>query len=157
MSIRIKPYIYSVLITLGLGIISAVILGDSTEIYRSINRPPLSPPSWVFPVVWTILYITMGIALGMIWSDKKLCRDEAIKWYFLQLVINILWPLFFFNAGWYVFSLLWIIILDITVIITIIKFYRCKPNAGLLLIPYLVWILFATYLNAGIVLLNSWW
>lgn len=154
MSIRIKPFIYSILITLGAGILSAIITGNSTDVYSVMNKPPLSPPSWVFPVAWTILYTLMGIAAGIVMNTN--CKDKAtaIKYYALQLIVNILWPIIFFTAKLYLLAFLWILLLDVLVVITIFKFYNCNKKSAYLLLPYLVWLIFATYLNLGVVILN---
>ena len=136
------------------GAVSALLTKDSMEMFEMIEKPPLSPPGWLFPVVWTILYVIMGISAYMIMvSDAR--REEiegALQLYRYQLLVNFLWPTFFFNFQWYFFSLLWLILLWILVFLMIRKFANVKPLAAYINIPYLIWLTFAAYLNTGI-----WW
>ena len=115
--------------------------------YQDLNKPPLSPPGIIFPIVWTILYIIMG------YSFYK--QDEQNKTiYYSQLVVNGLWSIFFFVFKWYLFSFIWIILLIILVIIMIKEFYKLNKLSGLINIPYLIWLIFAAYLSFGIYILN---
>lgn len=115
--------------------------------YQDLNKPPLSPPGIIFPIVWTILYIIMG------YSFYK--QDEQNKTiYYTQLVVNGLWSIFFFVFKWYLFSFIWIILLIILVIIMIKEFYKVNKLSGLINIPYLIWLIFAAYLSFGVYLLN---
>lgn len=115
--------------------------------YQDLNKPPLSPPGIIFPIVWTILYIIMG------YSFYK--QDEQNKTiYYTQLVVNGLWSIFFFVFKWYLFSFIWIILLIILVIIMIKEFYKLNKLSGLINIPYLIWLIFAAYLSFGVYLLN---
>ncbi len=144
-----------VLITELIGVLSNLFSGNTGQIYTSLVRPPLSPPGWLFGVIWPILYLLMGIAAYMIYqSPETLDRKKAITLYWVQLFVNFLWPIVFFRLGWYWISVLVILILDVLVLMTTIKFYKINKVAGYLLIPYLFWILFATYLNIGIAILN---
>ena len=118
--------------------------------YNSLVQPPLSPPSIVFPIVWTILYVLMGISYYLLKNSSK--KEKII--YFVQLGVNALWSLFFFIGKFYLFSFIWIILLDVLVIFMIGIFYQNSKISGYLQIPYLIWILFATYLNLGIYVLN---
>ena len=121
--------------------------------YNSLQKPPLAPPSILFPIVWTILYTLMGISYGRL-KSKELTDDKVNMIYYLQLAINLLWSFIFFVFKWRLVAFLWIILLDIAVIIMIIRFYPKDKIAGVLQIPYLLWSLFATYLTLGIYLLN---
>ncbi len=122
--------------------------------YDNLNKPFLSPPKIAFPIVWTILYILMGISYGIL-SEKKLLDSKSKFIYYLQLGINALWSIFFFVFKWRLFSFIWILLLDIVVLIMIIDFYKKDKTAGLIQIPYLIWILFASYLNLGVYILNK--
>ena len=122
--------------------------------YDNLNKPFLSPPKIAFPIVWTILYILMGISYGIL-SEKKLLDFKSKFIYYLQLGINALWSIFFFVFKWRLFSFIWILLLDIVVLIMIIDFYKKDKTAGLIQIPYLIWILFASYLNLGVYILNK--
>ena len=121
-----------------------------------VNKPPLSPPAFLFPIVWTILYILMGIsAYLIIKSDANLEeKTKALKIYIYQLIVNFLWPIFFFNLKWYFFSFLWILLLWVLIIVMIREFSRISKTAGYLLVPYLLWVTFATYLTFAIWVLN---
>src|SRR5699024_589454 len=110
-------------------------------------------PGFIFGIVWTILYILMGISYGIL--DTKNLMDEKInKIYYLQLIVNLIWPILFFVFKWRLFSAIWIILLVILVIKMIIDFYRKNKLSAYLQIPYLLWTIFATYLNIGVYLLN---
>jgi len=150
----LKKLIISILISLGVGGLSALITSGSIDIYMTLVKPPLAPPSIIFPIVWTILYILMGISSYIIYKSLDIEKDSALKVYLLQLFINFVWPILFFLLKLRLLSLIWIILLVITVMIMIKKFYDIDKNAAYLQIPYLLWILFATYLNFGFYILN---
>ncbi len=138
-----------ILIPVAIGGIVGFIINPYID-YNSLVQPPLSPPSIVFPIVWTILYVLMGISYYLLKNPSK--KEKII--YFVQLGVNALWSLFFFIGKFYLFSFIWIILLDVLVIFMIGIFYQNSKISGYLQIPYLVWILFATYLNLGIYILN---
>ena len=121
--------------------------------YDSLNKPAFSPPKLAFPIAWTILYILMGVSYGII-NEKNLNDSQTKFLYYLQLGVNALWSVIFFILKWRLFAFIWIILLDILVIIMTINFYKKNKLAGLLQIPYIIWILFATYLNWGFYILN---
>ena len=122
----------------------------NNEVYQNLNKP-FEIPSIVFPIVWSILYLLMAISLYIV---KKEDSNENYLIYYIQLIVNSLWTLFFFGFKWYLFSFFWIILLIILVIAMIRKFYSVKPIAGYLNIPYLLWLIFAGYLNFMIYYLN---
>ena len=145
----------SLLIPMITGGISAFIIRDSTDIYPTLERPPLSPPSWLFPVVWTILYILMGVSLYLIRISNT--TDEKRTAYILfaaQLILNFIWSPLFFIAEKYFLSLLVLIALVICTAAMIAAFYKISKSAALLQIPYFLWLCFAGYLNFGIYILN---
>ena len=152
MNNKIGIYIKSILLPVIVGGIVGLIISRFID-YNSLEKPFLAPPSIVFPIVWTILYILMGISYGRL-KSKELTDEKTNIIYYVQLGINALWSIFFFVLKWRLFSFFWIILLDIAVILMIINFYKKDKVAGLLQIPYLLWSLFATYLNLGIYLLN---
>lgn len=120
--------------------------------YNNLNQPPLSPPSITFPIVWSILYLLIGLAY---YFYRRNNADEKTDFiYYLQLVINYFWSIFFFVFKWRFFSIIWLILLVITIIILMIKYYKESKVSFYLFIPYLVWCLFATYLNIGVYILN---
>ena len=150
---KLKIYAKSILIPVIIGGIVGILISNYID-YDSLIKPFLAPPSIVFPIMWTILYILMGISYGIL-KSKNLLNSE-IKWiYYLQLFVNAMWPIIFFIWKWRFFAFLWIILLDVLVIILIIKFYQKNKISGLLQIPYLLWTIFASYLNLSIYLLNK--
>lgn len=138
------------------GVLSSLLTGENMMLFDRVEKPPLSPPGWLFPVVWTLLYTLMGIAsyLVLVTPVSEEEKKKAISLYIYQLVVNFLWPTFFFNFQWFFFSFLWLVLLWVLIFITLIHFYRISKPAGYLLIPYLIWVTFAGYLNLGIWLLN---
>lgn len=122
--------------------------------YNTLQKPPLSPPGFLFGIVWTILYILMGISYGLL-ETRNLVDDEVKMAYYWQLTVNLIWPIIFFVLKWRLFACIWIVLLVILVINMIIKFYRKHKLAAYLQIPYLLWTIFATYLNIGVYILNK--
>lgn len=120
--------------------------------YEYINKPPLAPPKIFFPIAWSIIYLLMGISYYLFRKDYEDTLTTIV--YYIQLFINALWSIVFFIFKWRFFSILWIILLDIFVILLIYLFYKKKPISAYLNIPYLLWSLFATYLTIGIYILN---
>lgn len=124
--------------------------------YAGLVKPWFTPPSWVFGPVWTILYALMGIAAGLVWHAKKTAeRQAAIKIYFIQLGLNVIWSLLFFGLRSPAYALVEIIVLWIAIALTIKAFYPISKNAAMLLVPYILWVTVATALNAGVWLLNA--
>ena len=145
-----KPLSVSLLISLGTGVIAGFLTSGSMEKYQEMYRPPLSPPGWVFPIVWLILYTLMGIAAYRIYMKNP--KAESLKLYLIQLAVNFLWPIIFFNLGWQLFAAAWILLLWYLVFVLIKEFARIDRGAAKLLIPYLIWLTFAAYLNIVIAL-----
>lgn len=150
---KFKIYLKSILIPVIVGGIVGFLISGSMD-YNSLQKPFLSPPSLVFPIVWTVLYILMGVSFGRL-NEKALIDKQISSIYYIQLAVNALWPIFFFVLKWRLFAFLWIILLAILVIIMTIRFYKKDKLSGLLQLPYVIWTLFATYLNLGIYLLNG--
>lgn len=149
---KFKIYLKSILIPLILGGLVGFLTSGSMD-YDTLVKPTLAPPAFIFPIVWTILYTLMGVSYGILKSNFLLDGNTKFL-YYLQLTVNLLWPIFFFIFKWRFFSFVWIIILVLLVIAMIAEFYSKNKVAGLLQIPYLLWLLFATYLNLSIYLLN---
>lgn len=141
----------SIIIVELVGILAGILSSGQRQMYTNYVKPPLSPPGWLFGVVWTILYFLMGISIYII-SQQKIKKAKNLFWF--QLLINFIWPLVFFRLNMYWISVAVIILLDILVFATINIFYKINKLASFLMIPYLLWILFATYLNIGIAVLN---
>ena len=158
---RIKPYILpyavSIAIPITVGLISAALTKDNMKVYDELKTPPLAPPALLFPIVWTILYVLMGVSSAMIFNNRESNPDVAKKgliWYGASLALNFSWSIIFFNMQAAFFALLVLIALLFTIIKTIIEYRKIKPVAAYLQIPYALWVAFAGYLNAGIWLLN---
>ena len=122
---------------------------------QTVAQPPLSPPGWLFPVVWTILYGLMGISAARIWlSPPSDSRSRGLNRFLAQLIVNFFWSPIFFNTGAYGFSLLWLLLLWVLVVLMIRSFRKVDKTTALLQIPYLIWLTFAAYLNWGVWKLN---
>lgn len=121
--------------------------------YAMMNKPALSPPGWVFPVVWTNLYVLMGIASYLVLTSGK-PNDAALTVYAIQLFFNFFWSILFFRLGLCVTAFIWLVLLWFLILGTTVLFYRIVKAAGYLMIPYLLWVAFAGYLNLSICLLN---
>lgn len=149
-NINIKTLAISVAVSLGAGILSAFLTGGSMREYADMYKPPLAPPGWLFPIVWTILYILMGIAAWRVYESQGADKRLAFSLYGNQLLLNIVWPLLFFNLKIYFFSFAWLLLLWLMIYLTMRQFAMMDQKAGMLLIPYLVWVTFAGYLNLAI-------
>ncbi len=121
--------------------------------YNTLNKPPLSPPGFIFGIVWTILYILMGISYGIL-DTRNLTDENVNRAYYLQLIVNLIWPILFFVLKARLLSSIWIVLLLILIISMIVTFNKKNKLAAYLQIPYLIWTAFATYLNIGVYLLN---
>ena len=153
---RTKTFLISVAVPLITGAVAALLTRGSMETFGQLNKPPLSPPGYLFPIVWTILYILMGIASYLVLTSGQSSSavKEALIVYGLQLAVNFFWSIFFFNLEWYLFAFFWLILLWILILYTIILFYPISKPAAYLMIPYLLWVTFAGYLNLAIYFLN---
>lgn len=150
---KLKIYLKSILIPIIVGGLVGWIISSSID-YNSLQKPFLAPPSLAFPIVWSILYILMGISYGILKIRKV--ADKEIKYiYYIQLTVNAMWSIFFFSLKWRFFAFIWIILLDVLVAIMVKKFYNKNKVSGILQIPYLIWAIFASYLNLAIYILNS--
>ena len=152
--IDLKALLISVAISLGAGGLAALFTGAGSEFYDSIERPALSPPSWVFPFVWTILYILMGVSAYIIYESSCGNKKTALKVYLAQLAVNFVWSIVFFNAKAFLFAFILIMVLWLLIIAMIALFHRCRPIAAYLQVPYFLWVTFAAYLTWSIYYLN---
>ncbi len=151
---KFKVYTISILIALVVGGLSAFLTGDQMNVYSRLIQPPLAPPSWLFPVVWSILFVLMGISAARIYLSDSFDKGSALTVYALQLVVNFVWSLIFFNMQAYYLAFFWLLLLLALIIIMIYKFYQIDPVAAYLQIPYLLWVTFAGYLTLSIAILN---
>ena len=152
---KIRPYVGFSALALLVGGLSSMITQDQMEAFSALRQPPLSPPGWVFPVAWTILYLLMGIGMAIVWrkSDGGSRRRAVIIWG-VQLAANFLWPLLFFLWQLRLLSLVWLAVLLILVANMTSEFEKTSVTAARMQIPYLLWLLFAAYLNLGVWILN---
>ncbi len=149
-----KKLLICLAISLGVGAISSIISQNSREIYNTLIKPPFSPPGYIFGIVWTILYILIGIASFFVVKDgiEKPGVSDAVKAYFLNLFLLFIWPIIFFNFNALFLSVVVIIIALFSAVNVAYKFYQINKTAGYLYIPLVIWILFAAVLNISI-----WW
>ena len=152
--INIPLLIICILIPLAVGFLSAYIVGDNTFKYQNFNRPPLSPPGAIFPVVWTILYIIMGISSYIILQSDSKEKGFALRLYAVNLFLNFFWSIIFFSYEMYFFAFIWLLILLFVVLWMVREFRKISPVAAALNIPYILWLVFAAYLNFGVFILN---
>ena len=151
-----KRLLICLAIPLAVGGLAALLSGGMSD-YGAMAKPPLSPPGWVFPVVWSILYLVMGYASYRILESGAAEEEikKALTLYGLQLAANFIWPLLFFGGGWFLLSFFWLILLWVLIFLTIQAFSKIDETAGNLLIPYILWVTFAAYFNFGIYILNG--
>ena len=151
---KVKSLVLSVVISLGVGTLAGFLSRGSSAVYESLTQPPLSPPAIVFPIVWSILYVLMGISAYLVWETKDPARMRALAVYGVQLAVNFVWPLLFFNAQMFTLSFAWLLLLWGLVLRMIFAFRKVEPLAAKLQVPYLIWLTFAAYLNFGVWYLN---
>ena len=154
---KYKPYLFWIAIVEAVGARSGFISRNGMKLYgTAVAKPPLSPPGWVFPVVWSALYLLMGYASYRIVTSNadNTVQKRAITFYGIQLSLNFLWPLIFFGLQWYWVAFVLLILLWVFIYLTMRMFGTIDDTAENLLIPYLLWVTFAGYLNLGVALLN---
>ena len=154
--IRYGPLAISLLIPLAVGGLAAFLTRDGMAYFKLVSKPPLSPPNWAFPVVWTLLYLMLGAASYLVWVSgvSPARRDRALTAYAVGLALNLLWPIVFFTMRFYFTAFLLLLVLWVLAVVTALLFSCIEEKAGKLLIPYIVWLTFAAYLNVGVWLLN---
>jgi len=152
-----KPYLLWILLAEAVGGLSGWLSREGIQLYNeTVIQPPLSPPMWVFPVVWGILYALMGIGAARVWlADGEEGQKRSLILYLLQLVFNFFWSIIFFNFQNYGLAFIWILALWTLVLLMILSFRKTDRLAALLQIPYLLWVTFAAYLNLGVWILNN--
>ena len=155
MNINWKKFLICLAIPLATGGL-ATLLSGGMDRYQVMNQPPLSPPGWIFPVVWTVLYLLMGYASYRIAESDvpKEDRRKALIFYGIQLFLNFLWPIVFFRFQNIGAAMAELILLLVLVVLTTVQFIKIDRLAGVLLLPYLLWLSFALYLNIGLYFLN---
>lgn len=152
---KIRTYSVSVLLTLAVGALSALLTSTGMERYKLVEKPALTPPDIIFPIVWTVLYILMGIGISRVFmkSEGKI-KSRNVLLYSLQLFFNFIWSVLFFVFQAYGFAFVWLVVLWLLIILMIISFCETDRLASILQIPYALWVAFAGYLNLMVWLLN---
>ena len=153
MNVNKKRLLVCLAIPLATGGAASLISGGGMHAFELLTKPPLSPPGWLFPVAWTLLYLAMGAASYLV-VDANAHARAAIILYGLQLICNFLWPILFFGLAAHWLALICLIALWLLILAAAVAFYRIRPAAGRLMLPYLAWTGFAAYLNLGVCLLN---
>lgn len=155
--IRVGTLIISLLLPLMTGMISAALTTKGMALYGNMKKPPLSPPAWVFPVAWTILYLMMGVSLYfLLVSEADNCeKNRTLLLFGIQLIMNFCWSIIFFNGNMFLLAFIWLLIMWGIVIFCAIGAYRINRIAAYLLVPYILWLTFAGYLNLGAYILKS--
>lgn len=153
---KTKNFVLSIILPVAVGILAGFFTKGSRDIYETLARPILSPPGWVFGVVWPILYVLMGIAAYLAGRPGPFGDEEKKPmWlYYVQLAVNFFWSIIFFNLQMFGFAFVWLLLLLLLVILTTVRFYDVSRAAGWLMVPYVAWICFAGYLNYMIWMLN---
>lgn len=149
-----KTYIVSIAAALAVGGLSAFFTHGNMDIYKNIVKPPLAPPSFLFPLVWSVLYVLMGISSAAIYLSGRPNKRAALLTYAVSLAVNFFWSIIFFNMQAYTFAFIWLLLLLILIIYTVKKYKPINAAAAYLQIPYLAWVTFAGYLNLMIAILN---
>ena len=154
---KIKTYAFLIVTTETVGALSGLITREGTKIYsESVRKPPLSPPAIVFPIVWSVLYAVMAVAAARVWlAPESKSRTLGIRLYVIQLVFNFFWSLIFFNLQYFGIAFFWLLALDALIAAAAAVFYRVDKPAAYMMIPYMIWVTFAGYLNAGVWILNG--
>ena len=151
---KFKPYVTSIIIALAVGGLSALLTMRNMNIYESINTPSVSPPGAAFPIVWAILYTLMGISSAIVYKSDSVYKWPALGIYILNLFVNFLWSIIFFNLRAYLFSFIWLLLLLFIIAVMIYRFFKASPVAAYLQLPYFLWVCFAGYLNFMIFIMN---
>ena len=154
--VNYKSLFICILIPLAVGGLSALFTVGSMKDFAALKQPPLSPPGWLFPIVWTILFVLMGVASYIVLETPCTAerKSRAFRAYFLQLAFNFMWSIIFFSFGAYEIAFAWLLVLLALIVITTLRFFRIKPLSGILMLPYIAWVCFAGYLNLSIAYLN---
>lgn len=148
-------FLYYIVISVGIGSLPALLLNDQFMQYKEFIKPPLAPPSSLFPIVWTILFVLMGISAFLVYNSGLKQKLQALNIFYVQLFVNALWSVFFFGLNMQLFAFIWLLLLIVLVVVMLIRFYKVNKLAFYLQLPYLLWLLYAGYLNFGIYLLNQ--
>ena len=152
---KIRPYVAFAAIALAVGALSAVLTSGEMDAFSQLRQPPLAPPAWLFPVVWTVLYLLMGVSMALVWrSSRGQHRRDAVTLWSIQLAVNFFWTILFFNLHVRLFAFIWLVLLFVCAALMTAEFARWNKPAAWLQAPYLLWLAFEGYLNMAVYLLN---
>lgn len=151
-SFRLKPFLFLLITPLALGIFSALLAGNIRTVYNALPLPPFAPPAWVFGPVWTVLYLMMGLASWYVYESPGSVdgRNQALTFYAVQLLLNLLWPILFFRFGWYSVAFWELCAALVLALVTTGCFFLRSRKAALLMAPYGLWLIYAAALNRSI-------
>ena len=156
---KIKPYFFAILIPLAVGGLSALASGSlGDDFYSTINVPPFAPPAILFPIVWSILYVLMGVSSAIVYTKRErdpIATRDGLSLYGVSLLVNFFYSILLFRLRLFFFSTLWILLLLVLIVAYMWKYARVSRPSAYLQIPYLLWTAFATYLTLAIYLLNK--
>lgn len=154
--VYVFPLVIAVIIPLLVGVFSAFLTSDDMKAYEILKRPAAAPPGWLFPIVWTLLYITMGLASYFVYTSDAGTEQKrkALIFYAAQLVMNMFWSTLFFTYRLYLVSLIWLIAMWILILICVFRFLRISKAAGIMMGVLLLWTTFAAYLNLAYFIMN---
>ena len=157
MKYKWKPLVLALAIPLAVGGLSALLTRQGMAVFRALEKPPLAPPGWLFPAVWTILFLLMGLASYLVFAAGRGTQSgrTALWFYAVQLLFNFFWPIFFFNCGAYLFAFFWLLALWGCILWMILSFRKVDLPAAWMQAPYFLWATFAGYLNFGVWMLNQ--
>ena len=154
---HLPTYLVAIAIPIGIGLLSALLTSENMMTYGDMVKPPLSPPAWLFPIAWTVLYALMGISSGKVYLEREnngYAASRGLIYYAVSLVVNFFWSIIFFNMRAYILAFIWLILLIYLVIRSTMYYTKVSPVSAYLQIPYIIWLAFAAYLNAGVAILN---
>ncbi len=154
MVLKCRSFLYSSAITFIFAILGGIVTYIGMPRFQNTVQPPLSPPAYLFPIVWTLLFLLMSVSAAIIYDSDDEISPKALFLYMIQLTLNFWWCVLFFGFRLYFFSFIWLLLLLLTVFVMTVLFYRVNKLAGILQIPYILWLTFAAYLNFGIWFLN---
>ena len=152
--LKCRSFLYSSAITFIFAILGGIVTYIGMPRFQNTVQPPLSPPAYLFPIVWTLLFLLMSVSAAIIYDSDDEISPKALFLYMIQLTLNFWWCVLFFGFRLYFFSFIWLLLLLLTVFIMTVLFYRVNKLAGILQIPYILWLMFAAYLNCGLWFLN---
>ena len=153
-TVNLRLLLISLALPILVGIAGALVTASGMDAFDFLIKPPLVPPAWAFSVVWTVLYIFMGVASYQVRISNAYNKSDALQYFYIQLALNFLWVVVFFRFGWLWVSVIVLMALIVAIALTVKNFGQASSTAARLMLPYLLWCLFALYLNIGYAVLN---